>query len=228
MMKNLSKSLAGVAVFGAAMVGFAAGAMAAPFSVTYTDTVSPASTLPAGINLGEQATVKLILDNGNSSVANQTWTAADVQCVIFTFNNAQDKFVAINYAGNPFSSATTGNFMTDGSGQLQVGTIDWEDSSDPITNPQKTNISGVTLYDWYLDGSNEVIDWSPDEAYFTNVGNDDQVTNWSNPVPSNGICAGSAAPSPAPAMANQTLVFLGAGLLMAGLWSVRRLAARRN
>lgn len=116
-MKNLSKWLAGTAMFGA-VVGFAAGAMAAPFSLTYTDTVSTGGTLPAGINTGERATVKLILDNSNSSVANQTWTAADVQCVIFTFNDAQNKYVAINYAGNPFSSSTTGNFTINGSGEL--------------------------------------------------------------------------------------------------------------
>ena len=227
-MKNLSKWLAGTAMFCAVMHGFAAGAMAAPYSVTYTDTVSGGDpTLPAGVNLGEQVRAEFILNNGNSSVANQTWTAADLKCVIFTFNNAQDKYIAVSYSSKPLStSETIGNFVTNGSGQLLAGSIDWADF--PVLNPQKTNIAGLTSFDdWVFDGSNGVFFWN---GYLlgidlVNVANDNQVTNWSNPVPSNGVCLPA---SPAPAMANQTLVFLGAGLLMAGLWSVRRLAARRN
>ena len=95
-------------------------ASAAPFSVTYTDTISSFTGFFTDINSGEQAQVKIVFDNGGSSTANQTWTAANVQCVIFTFNNTGNRFAAINYAGGPFP-ITTGTFTTNGSGQLWVG-----------------------------------------------------------------------------------------------------------
>ena len=168
--------------------------MAAPFSVSYTDTVS-SSTIPTEIIVGQQATVQFILDNGNNSAANQTWSAANLKCVIFTFNNGQNKSVAIDYSGSPLaagpSSVATGNFTTNGAGQLQAGTFDWEDYRDPIPNPHVTNIAGVILVrDWFIDHLNHVIGFDAGQVAFTNVINDDQVTNWSNPVPSSGVCSG--------------------------------------
>src|SRR5258708_36580093 len=99
MKKSISKWLTG-----AAALGFAAGAMAAPFSVTYTDT---ASNSALGIISGQQATIKLVLDNGGSSAASQTWSSASVQCIIFPFNNSQNLFVKINYSCNSFPFGTS-------------------------------------------------------------------------------------------------------------------------
>jgi hypothetical protein len=155
---------------GAAALGFATGAMAAPYSVTYADTTSN-SVASAGINSGEQATIKLILDNGNSSVANQTWTSANAKCVIFTFNNAQNLFVAINYSAStlPF---ITGSFTTNGAGVLQTAPTDWGDGSDPVIGTVSTNITGATpVAQWFINGSNNVIDINAGPISFTNVGN---------------------------------------------------------
>jgi len=174
---------------------------AAPFSVTYTDTISSFTGFYSDINAGEQAKVTVVFDNGGSTAASQTWTAANVQCVIFTFNNADNKFAAIDYAVPPIFPVTTGTFTTDGSGQLQTSTIDWQDDSDGITNPVAFNIAGVTgtnpIGNWFLDGSNDVFDTNVGEINFTNVANDTQVTNWSNPVPAAGVCA-SFFPSTSP------------------------------
>lgn len=190
---NISKWL-----IGAAACGLAVGAIAAPFSVTYTDTVS-ALAPPPGIINGQQVTVKFVLDNGNSSAANQTWSAANLKLVCFTFNNAQDKSVAIDYSGSPLSSGptvvTAGNFTTNAAGQLQTGTIDWEDFRDPIPNPHVTNLAGVTVVrDWFIDHFNHVIGFDTGQLGFTNVLIDDQVTNWTNPVPSSGVCSGGSGP----------------------------------
>ncbi len=174
----------------ATALAIASIANAAPYAVTYTDTIGGGTNAITGINIGEQTNATLVFDNGNNSVANQTWSAADVQCVIFTFNNAKDKFAAVNYAGAPFTSVTTGSFATNGAGQLQAGTFDWEDGTDPITNPFVTNIAGVTSFeDWYLDAANRVVYLNVGAIGYTNVVNDTQVTNWTNPIPAPGLCA---------------------------------------
>ena len=202
-------------------------ANAAPFSVTYTDTISYAGSA-AGINVGQQAQATLVFDNGGASAANQTWTAANVQCVIFTFNNAADKFVAANYAGSSFP-VTTGSFTTNGSGQLQAGTIDWDDDSDPTTVPFVTNIAGVTSFDdWYLDGANSVVYLNVSPIAYTNVTNDTQVTNWSNPTPAGGVCASFFATKPQqaisaiPTLSQWGMIILSALLGVAALLALRR------
>ncbi len=227
-MKNiLSKWLAG-----AAACGLAVGAVAAPFSVKYTDIVSAVAPPPGIIN-GQQVTVEFILDNGNSSAATQTWSAANLKLACFTFNNAQDKSVSIDYSGSPLSAngstvVTTGNFTTNGAGQLQAGVIDWEDFRDPIPVPHMTNLAGVTVVrDWFIDHFNHVIGFNTGQLGFTNVVNDDQVTNWTNPVASNGLCSAPPPPPPVVSQAVPTLTEWGllmlSGLLALGAaFSLRR------
>jgi len=201
---------------------------AAPFSVTYTDTISGFTGLFTDINTGQQAQVKIVFDNGGTSTATQTWTAANVQCVIFTFNNAGDRFAAINYATASFTTATTGAFTTNGAGQLQTGTIDWEDQSDPVTAPNLTNITGVTggVGNWILNGTNRVIDFDLGEISFTNVANDTQVTNWSNPVPAPAVCASffptKTVVAPVPALGPWSVVILSLVMGICVILGLRR------
>jgi hypothetical protein len=221
MKKSISTWLSGIAAF-----GFAIGAMAAPYSVTFTGTSLTGQVFPAGVNNGEQVSIKFVIDNGNSSVASQAWSAANVQCAIFTFNNAQDKFVAINYSGQPFTTSTTGNFTTNGAGVLQAGLIVWRDLSRPITNPKVTNIVGTTsLWSWYINGANDVIYWNPfgtASVGTSNVANNVQVTNWSNPVPANGVCANLFQSSqPIPTLSDWGIIMLSA---LVGLFALVRLS----
>jgi hypothetical protein len=221
------KKLISARLICATMLAVASIANAAPYSVTYTDTISAASI--AGINVGEQTTATLVFDNGNTSVANQTWSAADVQCVIFRFNNANDKFAAVNYAGAPFTSETLGTFTTNGTGQLQAGIIDYEDFSDSITNPFVSNIVGVTSFDdWYLNARNSVVYLNVGPIAYTNVANDTQVTNWTNPVPASGLCASFFQPAsqtlqPVPALGQWGVIILAVLIGMAALpWRRRQ------
>src|SRR5450631_3478855 len=205
--RSISKWLTGLAA-----CGLAVGAAAAPFSVKYTDTVSTPSVL--GINNGQQATIELIVDNGNSSVASQTWSAANVKLVCFTFNNAQDLFVDINYSGSPFTSNTTGNFTTNGAGVLQTAPSNWADTSAPIVNPVVTNIAGSAPVDsWVINGINDVLflTSSANHVGFTNVANDKIAADWSGPVPSSGVCSGAgiAPPTVAKAFGAASIVLNG-------------------
>ena len=207
--RTISEWLTGVAAGALAI-----GAAAAPFSVKYSDTVSTSSV--AAIPNGQQVNVGLILDNGSSSTASQSWSATNLKCIIFTFNNDPTKFAAINYSGSPLSAGPEtfllGSFTTNGSGQLQAGTIDWEDFRSPFTAPNLTNIAGVTaVSDWFIDAFNHVIAFgAAGQLGFTNVTNNGQVTNWSNPVSSTGSCSGgSVGPS-------STTTNLGSSLKQAG------------
>jgi hypothetical protein len=188
MKQQLSKWLASAALF-----GFAAGVIAAPYSVTYTDTATTSDTLPANIIAGQQFTVKFVFDNGNSTAANQSWSAGNVQCAIFTFNNAQNVFLAINVSTHPFTSSTVGNFTTDGTGHLQAGAISWFDDG-PIANPQVSNVSGFSggANAWFINGGNDVVNFNATNVSvgMATVANNDQVANWTNPVPAAGVCAG--------------------------------------
>jgi hypothetical protein len=194
--RSISKWLTGLAAY-----ALVVAAAAAPFSVRYTDTTSVV-TPTAGVIDGQQVTVEFILDNGNTTVVSQTWSAANLKRVCFTFNNAQDKSVAIDYSGSPLTAngstvVTTGNFTTNAAGQLQAGTIDWEDFRDPIPVPHATNIAGVAVVrDWFIDHLNHVLGFDAGQIGFVNVTNDDTVTNWSNPVPSSGACSAVAGVSP--------------------------------
>lgn len=223
---SISKWLTGVAA-----CGLAVGAVAAPFSVKYSDTVFNSSV--AAIPNGQQVTVEFILDNGGSSTASQSWSAANLKLVCFTFNNDPTKFASINYSGSPLTAGpetfVLGSFTTNGSGQLQSGALDWEDFRSPFTAPNLTNIAGVTaVTDWFIDAFNHVVSFgAAGQLGFTNVTNDGQFTNWSNPVASTGSCSGgSSGPGPTtntpiPTLSEWALVLLIGLMLAVGAAAVR-------
>ena len=219
---------------GSAFLVMASMAAAAPYSVTYDDLIVSQEGLPASINLGEQVSTTIVFDNGNTSAALQTWSADEVQCVIFRFNNAADRFVAINYVGASFLGETSGNFTTDAIGHLQAGTFSWTDSHLMPHNRYVTNITGTSEFDgWFLNGGHDVVYWNDDDTSlgFQNVANDDTVTNWSNPLSAAGVCASALQQAPAaegvavPAMDNRGIALLSlllAGVAFAGLWRAPR------
>ncbi len=225
MKQQLSKWLASAALF-----GFTACVIAAPYSVTYTDTATTSDTLPANIIAGQQFTIEFVFDNGNGTAANQSWSADNVQCAIFTFNNAQDVFLAINVSTKPFTSSTVGNFTTDAAGHLQAGAISWYDDG-PIANPQKSNVSGFSAgaNAWYIDGGNDVVNFNSTNVSvgMATVGNNVQVANWTNPVPAGGVCA-AFFPAPAaqsqaiPALSEWGVIMLSTLLGLGAILALRR------
>jgi len=85
------------------LAGAAAPAVAAPFAITYTGQTFN-STLP-GVADGEAYTLTLIVDNGGTSAASQTWGA--VECAIWRMSGGARVFT------QPHS--TTGNTASVGS-----------------------------------------------------------------------------------------------------------------
>ena len=61
-------------------------AVAAPFTVTYTDTIS--STGIPGLS-GQPAVITIVMENGSATPASQTWTSADVTSITLTLIMAQ-------------------------------------------------------------------------------------------------------------------------------------------
>jgi len=227
------KMSSSAAVLAAAALVLAAAANAAPYAVTHTDLLNTNSVLPAGITAGQNMATTFVLDNGNAVATSQTWSAASVQCVIFRFNNAADRFLAVNYVGAPFSSSTTGSFTTDGAGVIQAGSIVWIDFPPPVP-PGKvvTNVVGAGPLDgWFINANNDVVLWNPSDSPsvgYVNVGNDTTTTNWSNPVPAPGLCASFLSPGSAgvstgiPALNEWGLIVLSTLLGLAALVGLRR------
>jgi hypothetical protein len=194
------RMLSSAAVLAAVALVLAASAAAAPYSVTHTDLMNTNTVLPAGISAGQQMSTTFVLDNGGSVATNQTWGAGSVQCVIFRFNNAADRFLTVNYVGSPFSTATTGSFVTDGAGVLQAGNTTWIDFPPPVpASKVVTNVVGAgPLNGWFINANNDVVLWNPSDSPsvgYVNVANDTASANWSNPQPAAGLCASFLSPT---------------------------------
>lgn len=226
-MLNKLIRLIAMAVFAAA----AQCAVALPYSVSYTDTITTSDSLPSSINLGQQVTTIFVLDNGNASTLNQTWNASDVQCVIFKFNNAQDRYVAIDYTASSFNN-TTGSFATDGSGALTSAPGQWVDNAGPlISSPYAQNITGNPhLTDWYINAGNDVVFWTGTLAVgFNNVVNDTTAAYWTNPASAGGTCAAygpyyvnGEPPTSIPTLSQWGMILMSSLLALVSIVALRR------
>src|SRR5262245_60534489 len=90
-------------------------ASAAPFFISYGGQISGSSF--SGINKGQAYTVSLVFDNGNSTVASQTWNGTHLTCVLFSMNNAGNVTFAQDLA------ATQANLVVQGSASTNAGGI---------------------------------------------------------------------------------------------------------
>jgi len=128
-------------------------AHAAIFTATYTDTVSYADV--DNVIVGDTAVITYQLDNGGTSLFNQTWNASDIVTVTFNFGNGAH-VTTFNPNGGDGLSVSTGSFVTNASGQLTAVPF-WRDTSN--VNVVSTN-STQTPTQWFVNGANGV--------YYTN------------------------------------------------------------
>ncbi len=159
------------------------------------------------VSLGDQVKVVIAMDNGGSTLINQTWDTSNVLSVTFEFNNGAHKTVFDPNGGNGFSN-DFGSFVTDGSGQLTAVPSNWADAD---ANAISTN-STQTPDAWFLDQFND--------KYYTNnffsVGIPDAASNtvasnWTISFDSSG-----AVPEPS------SFAVFGIGMCVAGVRAARR------
>jgi len=88
-------------------------AHAAIFTATYTDTVTGPgfSPLVDNVNVGDTAVITYQLDNGGTSLFNQTWNASNIVSVTFNFGNGAH-VTTFNPNGGGGLSVSTGSFVT--------------------------------------------------------------------------------------------------------------------
>ena len=160
------------------------------------------------VSLGDQFKVVIAMDNGGSTLFNQTWNASDVLSVTFEFNNGAHKTVFDPNGGDGFST-NVGSFVTNGSGQLTSVPSSWTDEDN--VNIVSTN-STQAPNAWYLNSEND--------KYYTNdfdfsVG---LLNANENTIASNWTISSSPTAIPEPS----SLAVFGIGMCVAGVRAARR------
>jgi hypothetical protein len=155
-------------------------AYAASFFATYDSTVSTSAF--SNVLPGNPLKITYELDNGGSSQASQTWTAADLKFVTFDFKNGANRTVfAPNTAPGDGLSIATGNFVTNASGLLTAVPSNWRDVLN--VNVLSTNNSQIPLA-WFVVGGNGIIFASSQFVSDANVSRNIVAANWTiTPVP---------------------------------------------
>jgi hypothetical protein len=150
-------------------------AHAAIFTATYTDTVSAATV--DNVTVGDTAVITFQLDNGGSSLFNQTWTATDIVTVTFNFGNGAHvtTFDPNGVGGNGLDGGT-GSFVTDASGTL-TAVPSWDDLNS--ANVVSTN-SAQTPLGWVMNGDNPLYGTNnfSNVVELTNVSGNIVAANW--------------------------------------------------
>ncbi|WP_231859633.1 PEP-CTERM sorting domain-containing protein [Microcystis aeruginosa] len=127
--------------------------------------------------VGDTAVITYQLDNGGTSLFNQTWNASDIVTVTFNFGNGAH-VTTFNPNGGDGLSVSTGSFVTNASGQLTAVPSEWYDYTN--VNVVSTN-STQTPIGWYVNGGNGVYYTDPNYYYkvqLTNVSGNIVAANW--------------------------------------------------
>ncbi|MFA5257583.1 MAG: PEP-CTERM sorting domain-containing protein [Opitutales bacterium] len=171
----------------AAIACLSLGSNAAVFSFSYTSTIE--DTTIAGLNTGDAINITLLLDNGNSSLINQTWTSADLSSVTFNFGNG----TLVTTFNSPFAIGLdygTGDITTDGTGAISGFFSDWEDTN--VTVNFVTSDSS-TSFAWFINGWNGIYYSTLGEINMSDVAGDIDAANWTvTAVPEPATYAGLA------------------------------------
>ena len=194
----------------AAVLLMAQGAMAAPYAITYTGAIA-SSGVPAQAPDGAAFTLTLVMDNGGSTAAGQSWAIADLTCGFWRWNSVA---VALDLSGSGVALGA-GSAATNPAGALTAvfsdvntgGPMAWADY-DVAGLP-----AGGTSIGWYANGLAQsfgiMAPWggSFDDGTGTPAGGVSMVPGrWSAPQPFTGACDASAVPPPIPPAAAATPV----------------------
>ena len=199
-----------------------AGAIAAPYSITYSGTMN-ASSLP-GVNGGEAYTVRLVMDNGGASAANQTWVAGDLQCAFITMNNANDAAFAQDLLASAATMTIAGSATTNAAGALTANFTSVV--SNVATNYTVVGLALVDPVDWYFNSNNNVFHDTGFARSFGDAtgGTQMAIANWSNPQSFNRPCTAAAAlgSNPVPTVSQWGMIILSSLLALGSIVMLRR------
>ena len=138
------------------------------------------------------------MNNGNASAASQVWSADDVECVIFRFNDARDVVYAEDISStNPYLS---GSVVTNETGTLTAffdQIVNDRDAGTPLENYSTRGFSGPPLaVNWYLIGQNNIFYADGLTVSVGDASGGVQMTpaSWSNPEEYRGDCSATVAP----------------------------------
>lgn len=199
-------------------IGVSAISQAAPFTVTYTDTIDAGSTTPP-YNPGEAFTISIVLDNGGTTTASQTWTSADIVSITFSMNDAPN---TISTTFSPVVlSDTSGSFTTDVAGVLTAVPSGWNDAASGNSSPTASTVASTndtnTISAFYINDANNVYyNNNSISAGMTNVDNNTTASFWTNPVSAN------SAPTSVPTLSQWSLILLSLILVAYGVVRTRR------
>jgi hypothetical protein len=213
----------------AAMLLAAGPAAAAPYSIRYTGTMST-SFIP-GISPSQGFDVTFVFDNGGSTAASQTWNSSHLKCTIWRFNTARNLVYTQNLVGDPPSIAT-GTATTNSIGVLTGNFTEIRDI--PVTSSSSVTVSGGSLafnIAWFANNVPDIFaDNGPGYRAAANTANGIQMaaSNWTNPVPFNGDCAGTYLGTPpvyeVPTLSQWAMILLAMLMGGAGWLALRRRA----
>ena len=196
-------------------------ALAAPFFVTWTDTLSSSSTAP--YNVGENVVIVVRFDNGGNTTESQTWDSSDILTIRYLFNDDPN---TITTEFNPAAIdvfTMSGVFQTDASGQLVQVPTGIFGSTTAGAGVVSDDPTGDQAFRFWVNGGNEVLvndTGSPiaNAAFADNVDTNLDPDAW--------VVGGFAPPEPAadvpvPSLSQWSLMLLAALALMMGLSRVR-------
>ena len=138
---------------GLALMVMGTSASAVPFSYRFESPVD-AGTVGLSASQGDPASITVTLDNGGASIANQTWTAADLVSVVFDINNG----AATTSFFSPFDGGLSndfGSFETNAAGNLISAPTNWSDLD--ITADFTASFPVSLGLQWSVNGGDPVL-----------------------------------------------------------------------
>jgi len=181
-----------------------AGAMAAPYAITYHGTIAN-SGMPANAPDGAAFTLTLVLDNGASTAASQSWSISQITCGFWHWNASPNVAVALDMTGGIALGA--GNAVTNAAGALTAMFTDVNTGGPLAFADYDTSglPAGATGIGWNADGNAQpfgiMAPWgaSFDDGSGTPAGGVQMAAGrWSAPQPFTGACDASAVPPTPP------------------------------
>ena len=205
------------------------GAVAAPFSVSYTGTMREGGNdLFTNMVDGETYKVTLVMDNGGGSLPSQTWVASDLVSVKWEFNDSRNVVFEQDIDTSYSEYIVTGSATTDANGALTAffsevtsgGAVFDAVGLPDLVSPAEWYMNDVNAV-FYSDGQEGGGNYSP-EMEDAAGGVQMDIASWSNPI----AVASPSVPSPSvPVPTLPTLLLLALSGLV-GLFGARRFKNR--